>query len=138
MAIGRTDDRNNPRDPVALRRRDSVREPIGVTHLGQRSPPTAQTGRTHDRNRPDPSPLLNPCNPGAVHTWIPAFAGMTRERGAIPPAAAYAAAGAAFSIAAWALATIAANASGSRIARSDNTLRSMSMPASFTPCMNCE
>jgi hypothetical protein len=46
--------------------------------------------------------------------------------------------GAAPSSADWALATIAANASGSRIARSDNTLRSISTPASFTPCMNCE
>ena len=40
--------------------------------------PTAYKGRTHDRNRPDPSQLQkNPCKPGAVHTWIPACAGMT-------------------------------------------------------------
>ena len=32
----------------------------------------------------------------------------------------------------------AAKASGSRIARSDRTLRSSSTPASFSPCMNCE
>jgi hypothetical protein len=77
MAIGRTDDRNNPRDPprdpTAPRRRPGVGEPIGATHLGQRSLPTASTGRTHDRNPPDPSALLNPCNPGAVHTWVPTF-----------------------------------------------------------------
>src|SRR6266851_10381564 len=81
MAIGRTDDRNNPWDPVVLRHRQGVWEPIGVTHLGQRSPRTAHTGRTHDRNRPDPSTLLNPCKPGAVHTWIPAFAGKTMRVG---------------------------------------------------------
>src|SRR4051812_8807511 len=82
MAIGRTDDRNNPWDPVVPRHRQSVREPIGATHLGQRSSPTAHTGRTHDRNRPDPSTLLNPCKPGAVHTWIPAFAG-TKTQGTL-------------------------------------------------------
>ena len=59
MAIGRTDDRNNPRDPMVLRHRLGVWEPIGATHLGQRSQPTAQTGRTHDRNRPDPFELPN-------------------------------------------------------------------------------
>src|SRR5712692_9411202 len=80
MAIGRTDDRNTPWDPTALRCRENVREPIGATHLGQRSPPTAHTGRTHDRNRPDPVTPLYPCKPGAVHTWIPAFAGNASVR----------------------------------------------------------
>src|SRR5207253_487053 len=38
--------------------------------------PTAHTGRTHDRNRPDPSQLHKIlARAGAVHTWVPAFAG---------------------------------------------------------------
>jgi hypothetical protein len=37
---------------------------------------TAHTGRTHDRNRPDPSQLPKfLATAGAVHTWIPACAG---------------------------------------------------------------
>src|SRR6266852_3924314 len=72
MAIGRTDDRNNPWDPVVLRHRQGVWEPIGVTHLGQRSPRTAHTGRTHALNRQDPSTLLKTCNQRAGHTYFPA------------------------------------------------------------------
>src|SRR5229473_980456 len=78
MAIGRTEDRDTPRDPVMLQHRLKClgldpRNPSGPAVM-----PTAYKGRTHDRNRPDPSQLQkNPCKPGAVHTWIPACAGMT-------------------------------------------------------------
>src|SRR6266851_4775411 len=58
MAIGRTEDRDTPRNPLMLRHRVYVQDPIRATHLGQRSP-TAHTGRTHDRNRPDPSRQLH-------------------------------------------------------------------------------
>src|ERR1700730_12716903 len=37
MAIGRSEDRDNPRDPLVLRHHGNVRDPISVTHLGQRS-----------------------------------------------------------------------------------------------------
>src|SRR5260370_16070863 len=78
MAIGRTEDRDTPRDPVMLQHRLKClgldpRNPSGPAVM-----PTAYKGRTHDRNRPDPSQLQkNTCKPAAVHTWIPAFAGMT-------------------------------------------------------------
>src|SRR5216683_7673629 len=58
MAIGRTEDRDTPQNPLMLRHRVYVQDPIRATHLGQRSP-TAHTGRTHDRNRPDPSRQLH-------------------------------------------------------------------------------
>src|SRR6266852_7669507 len=58
MAIGRTEDRDTPRNPLMLRHRVYVQDPIRATHLGQRSP-TAHIGRTHDRNRPDPSRQLH-------------------------------------------------------------------------------
>jgi hypothetical protein len=37
MAIGRTEERDTARDSVMLRHRESVCDPIRVTHLGQRS-----------------------------------------------------------------------------------------------------
>src|SRR3954452_18852389 len=37
MAIGRSEDRDNPGDPVVLRHHGSVWGPIRATHLGQRS-----------------------------------------------------------------------------------------------------
>ena len=37
MAIGRTEDWDTARDSVMLRHRESVCDPIRVTHLGQRS-----------------------------------------------------------------------------------------------------
>src|SRR5712691_279226 len=37
MAIGRTEDRDTPWNPVVLRHREYVRDPIRATHLGQRS-----------------------------------------------------------------------------------------------------
>ena len=74
MAIGRSEDRDNPWNPLVLRHHGPVWDPIRVTHLGQRSRRPHHTGRTYDRNRPDPSKLPRPCEPGAVHIWIPAFA----------------------------------------------------------------
>ena len=37
MAIGRSEDRDNPRDPLVLRHHGNVWDPIRVPHLGQRS-----------------------------------------------------------------------------------------------------
>jgi hypothetical protein len=37
MVIGRSEDRDNPRDPLVLRHHPDVWDPIRVTHLGQRS-----------------------------------------------------------------------------------------------------
>jgi len=37
MVIGRSEDRDNPRDPLVLRHHGNVWDPIRVTHLGQRS-----------------------------------------------------------------------------------------------------
>ena len=84
MAIGRSEDRDNPGNPVVLRHHVHVWDPIRVTHLGQRSSRPHHKGRTDDRNRPDPSQLHRPCEPGAVHIWVPGPAltgrpGMTCE-----------------------------------------------------------
>src|ERR1700733_5021814 len=45
----------------------------------QRSCATASTDRTYDRNRFD-APSPSSCKPGAVHIWVPAFAGTTALR----------------------------------------------------------
>src|SRR6266567_5125693 len=75
MAIGRTEDRDTPWDPVMLQHRKSVRDPIRATHLGQRSIRShTQAGHMTAIDQTRPS-CKNPCNPAAVHTWIPAFAG---------------------------------------------------------------
>ena len=73
MAIGRTEDRDTPLNPVGLRPRQDVWDPVRVTHLGQRSRRPHHKGRTYDRNRPDPSQLPTPCEAGAVHIWVPAI-----------------------------------------------------------------
>src|SRR6266852_1463472 len=76
MAIGRTEDRDTPGDPVMLQHRIECSEPDPRNPSGPAVDRTAHTGRTHDRNRPDPSQLLKiPATAGAVHTLIPAFAG---------------------------------------------------------------
>src|SRR5260370_14340347 len=56
MAIGRTEDRDTPGNPVMLRHREYVRDPVRVIHLGQRSNrPRTQAGhmsaidQTHSR-----------------------------------------------------------------------------------------
>src|ERR1700733_15499088 len=46
---------------------------------GPAVPPTAHTGRTYDRNRPDPSKPQTPCTAGAVHIWVPASAGTIKS-----------------------------------------------------------
>ena len=78
MAIGRTEDRDTPRDPVMPRHRKNVRNPIRVTHLGQRSiRPHTQAGHMTAIDQTHPSQKILATG-GAVHTWVPAFAGMTR------------------------------------------------------------
>src|ERR1700692_259246 len=52
-------------------------------HLGQRYKPTASTGRTYGCKRSDQT-LKNSCGTGAVHIWVPAFAGTTKLK---PPSA---------------------------------------------------
>jgi hypothetical protein len=49
---------------------------VAENHLGQRSP-TAPTGRTYGCKRSDQT-IKNSCGTGAVHIWVPAFAGTTR------------------------------------------------------------
>ena len=45
MVIGRSEDRDNPWNPLVLRHHVPVWDPIRVTHLGQRSPDrTTQAG----------------------------------------------------------------------------------------------
>src|SRR5208282_5376744 len=53
MAIGRTEDRQNPYGELRASTPPLCLEPIRGTHLGQRSYPTARKGRTHDRKRSD-------------------------------------------------------------------------------------
>src|SRR3984957_3857535 len=48
---------------------------VAENHLGQRSP-TASTGRTYGCKRSDQT-SKNSCGTGAVHIWVPAFAGTT-------------------------------------------------------------
>ena len=55
MAIGRTEDRDTPRDPVMLQHRNGVRNPIRAIHLGQRPiEPHTQAGHMTaiDQTRP--------------------------------------------------------------------------------------
>ena len=71
MAIGRTEDRDTPFNPVGLRPRQDVWDPVRVTHLGLRSDrPHIKAGhmtaidQTHQNCK-------TPCQAGAVHTWVP-------------------------------------------------------------------
>src|SRR5438067_12742529 len=69
MAIGRTEGRDTPRDPVMLQHRKGVRNPIRETHLGQRSiEPHTQAGHMTaiDQTRRSQHKLLAAA--GAVHT----------------------------------------------------------------------
>ena len=78
MAIGRTEDRDTPRDPVMLQHRNGVRNPIRAIHLGQRPiEPHTQAGHMTAIDQTRPSRLKFLAAAGAVHTWIPACAGMT-------------------------------------------------------------
>ena len=61
MAIGRTEDRDTPLNPVGLQPRQDVWDPIRVTHLGQRSiRPHTQAGHMTaiDQTRPSCSKSL--------------------------------------------------------------------------------
>ena len=64
MAIGRSEDRDNPWDPVVLRHHRHVWGPIRATHLGQRSRRPHNKGRTYDRNRPEQSRCRHLANRG--------------------------------------------------------------------------
>src|SRR5260370_31448837 len=50
---------------------------VAENHLGQRFKATASTGRTYGCKRSDQT-RKNSCGTGAVHIWVPAFAGTTR------------------------------------------------------------
>jgi hypothetical protein len=81
MVIGRSEDRDNPRDPLVLRYHHDVWDPIRVTHLGQRS-----FGRTTQAEHmiaidQTPSQLLPPCKTGAVHIWVPGPTGRGAQLG---------------------------------------------------------
>ena len=70
MAIGRSEDRDTPGNPMVLRHREYVRDPICATHLGQRSiRPHTQAGHMTaiDQTRQN---CTTPCGAGAVHTWL--------------------------------------------------------------------
>ena len=79
MAIGRTEDRDTPRNPVALRRHVHVRDPIRATHLGQRSTrPHAKAG--HMTATDHTTSPLTPCRTGAVHIWAMMTSGEVYRR----------------------------------------------------------
>src|SRR6266481_5943398 len=50
------------------------------SHLGQRSKPTASTGRTYGCKRSDQTSKTS-CATGAVHIWVPARASLGRDDG---------------------------------------------------------
>src|ERR1700733_2419412 len=55
---------------------------VAENHLGQRLP-AASTGRTYGCKRSDQT-SKNSCGTGAVHIWVPAFAGTTGALTASP------------------------------------------------------
>src|SRR5260370_1008093 len=79
MAIGRSEDRDTPGNPLVLRHHGSVWDPIRVTHLGQRSNRPRSKGRTYDRNRPDRHHCTALASRGPSTYRFPLFAGMTKE-----------------------------------------------------------
>ena len=90
MVIGRSEDRDNPWDPLVLRHHRHVWDPIRVTHLGQRSPDRTikacprESGAGHMTAFDQTIVLPRPCETGAVHIWVPGSAlkgrpGMTTE-----------------------------------------------------------
>jgi hypothetical protein len=77
MVIGRSEDRDNPGNPLVLRHHVHVWDPIRVTHLGPRSAdrtPKAAHMTAFDQT----IPLPHPCETGAVHIWVPGPALMGR------------------------------------------------------------
>jgi hypothetical protein len=74
MAIGRSEDRDNPGDPMVLRHHGNVRDPIRVTHLGQRSRrphhkslPSRKRGAGHMTAIDQTVAAAPPLQAGAVH-----------------------------------------------------------------------
>jgi hypothetical protein len=73
MAIGRTEDRMNPWDPVAFEVTINVWVPIRGFHLGQQLIQLhQQAGHMTASDQIGHDAAKTPCKPGAVHTWIPA------------------------------------------------------------------
>jgi len=68
--IDRSNPRDTPKNALAVRGRNSVRNSRRGNHLGQRSCATAQTGRTYDRKRSDQITAQPTCKSGAVHICI--------------------------------------------------------------------
>src|ERR1700687_1356411 len=80
MAIGRSEDRDTPRNPTMLRHRVHVQGPDPRNPSGPAVDPTAHTGRTHDRNRPDPFKLPNLANRGpSTHGFRASPCGRSRN-----------------------------------------------------------
>src|SRR5258708_39209740 len=76
MAIGRNRGSGHSGGPCDAPTSQQCSEPDPRNPSGPAVNSTAHTGRTHDRNRPDPSQLHKILvTAGAVHTWVPAFAG---------------------------------------------------------------
>ena len=84
MAIGRSEDRDNPWDPLVLGHHWKCLGPDPRTPSGPAAFRAAHKGRTYDRNRPEPFLLPNPCEAGAVHIWVPAGACPRAARSADP------------------------------------------------------
>jgi hypothetical protein len=71
MAIARSEDRDTPGNPTVLRHHVRVRDPIRVSHLGQRpSMPRTKAGHVTAID-PNHFSLPTPCEAGAVHIWVP-------------------------------------------------------------------
>jgi hypothetical protein len=65
MVIGRSEDRDTPRDPMVLRHHQNVPDPIRVTHLGQR-PSVPRTKAGHMTAIDQTISAANPCEARAV------------------------------------------------------------------------
>src|SRR6202011_5783074 len=76
--IDRSEVRDSPWDPLACKGRWRVWSSRRGNHLGQRSKAAASTGRTYGCKRSDQT-RKNSCGTGAVHIWVPAFAGTTMD-----------------------------------------------------------
>jgi hypothetical protein len=68
--IDRSNMRDTPKNTLALKGRNSVRNSRRGNHLGQRSYAAAQIGRTYDRKRSDQTAAQPPCKAEAVHICI--------------------------------------------------------------------
>src|SRR5215472_5870962 len=74
MAIGRSEDRDTPWNPMVLRHHHPCLGPDPRNPSGPAVIRPHHTGRTYDCNRPAAIAAAHPCETGAVHIWIPAFA----------------------------------------------------------------